>query len=247
MVIENGRLIQTPWPAPPEVYPMISLYLAGLVEEQIAREEALVVEAQSQSQRKGMFRDTPSTIFGKDFSFDIDSDDYPYTDISKALWEICAEGSGVIRVCDFGGSTGGAITKVLSSIGSDFRARLDLTVTSLVTHDSTALARYRNNINHYYERVSAELPPEEFYEAFDLIVSVKGPLHWSMFPEIVALNFWKMLKPGGQLVAVASNNGKHYDIQHGINVAEYLRESGLFHVEDWYGRWSQEWMRLSKN
>lgn len=68
-----------------------------------------------------------------------------------------------------------------------------------------------------------------------------------MFPEIVVLNFWKMLKPGGQLVTVASNNGKHYDIQHGINVAEYLRESGLFHVEDCYGRGSQEWMRLSKN
>lgn len=156
--------------------------------------------------------------------------------------------SPIITICDYGGSTGGGILRVLDRLRDILdRRQYELTVTSLATHDPEALARNQPFIDRYYNETSAELPPTEFFEAFDLIISIKGPLHWSRFPELVVDNFWKMLRPGGELIVAASHTGSHYDIVQGIDVAQYLEESGHFEVID-IERWkAYHYMTLKKN
>lgn len=242
VVISNGRLLSIPWPEDPDQYPYISLYLAGIIEEQITTERCLVTDGYHI--RGGI----NGTIVGDHCSFDTSSSDYPTNYIQDSIFRLIGDRSRRISICDYGGSTGGGIVKVLRGLGHTLGSdQYELTVTSLVTHDPETLAKNSPYIDHYYDETSAELPPEEFLEAFDLIVSIKGPLYWSRFPELVVDNFWKMLRPGGELVVAASRTGRHYDIEHGINVAGYLVESGHFEVVDIESWRAYDYMILKKN
>lgn len=89
---------------------------------------------------------------------------------------------------------------MLTNLQSTYRAEINGTFTSLVLHATGTVSIYR------FITTSAELPPASFYQAFDVVTSVNGPLTWSKRPDLVAHNLAKMVKPGGLLFVHIGHN-----------------------------------------
>jgi len=103
-----------------------------------------------------------------------------------------------ITVCDMGGGDGTLLGKVVKQYDSTERSRLETTLTSLV--DFPRQPFYSDTVDNVVI-TSAELPPTEFYESFDVIAAQNSIYFWTDFPELATGKVAKMLKPGGIFIA----------------------------------------------
>lgn len=88
---------------------------------------------------------------------------------------------------------GGATDTLLSNLKDSFGSNINGTFTSLIKHKPNIVSKFK------FVTTSAEMPPAGFYQAFDVVTSVNGPLTWSKRPDLVAKNIAQMVKPGGLL------------------------------------------------
>lgn len=112
-----------------------------------------------------------------------------------------------LTVIDVGGGTGGFL-KALARMTRNV-SRIKPTLTSLIDFFPGQDMKVSTGVN--FQRICIEMPPKKFYRAFDVVVSVNGPLVWSEQPEVVLNNLVSMVNPRGCLFIATSSNLHHRD------------------------------------
>jgi len=73
-------------------------------------------------------------------------------------------------------------------------------MTTLINHDPEVLAGRMGAIDNLLVGMAVELPGDDLFERFDVIVAQNSVFFWSHYPELALLNMYKMLKPGGVIL-----------------------------------------------
>lgn len=151
--------------------------------------------------------------------------EYAFTAIMQRLRAL----SGTITVCDLGGGTGKLLRtaiELLQDVDEGLRSRVRTVLTSLIDYvDPYNLPAYVDQ----YREASVELPPDDFDARFDVIFAQNSVFFWSHAPDLAAENMYRMLRPGGIVIANFPIDGGE-DINPDFDPQTYFEESPLFKV-----------------
>lgn len=150
-----------------------------------------------------------------------------------------------LEICDIGGGAGvllgSATTEYRSQWGAhkDFGRSLKTTMTTLLHHNDQRVIEeeYPNAIDDVRTMV-IELPPDDFYNRFDIITAQNSVYYCSQHPELATLNIWKMLKDGGVALVTIPQGVREIEriigskIYNYFNVEKYLQSCGLFMYQE---------------
>lgn len=229
-VVRNGegRIIATGWPEiAKEIWPSDYVEIEQLVEWQIKFELAL---------RKnycpnilGAYHTAGGGIFNLGGSLLV-----PY--LRKAVEEKFDGLDRTIEVVDIGGGNGLLLERGTmdwtNPLGRWFadRQRLRTTMTTLVNHDEELL-KGRLVVIDDLRLTSIELPPDDFFGRFDVIMAQNSIFYWSQLPELAILNTRKMCKMGA--VVLATVQAVPYQVDKGIfDARSYLQTLDYFSYEE---------------
>lgn len=152
------------------------------------------------------------------------------------------KGEDVVRICDIGGGIGTLLTSGVAEYKSPYENKprigkyLNTTLTTLVIHDKDSLDEKRYAIDDI-KPMAIELPPNDFYGRFDIIIAQNSVFFWSAHPELATLNLWKILRKGGVVLAtipcgylpIPPQDPESTNI---FPVEKYLAKSSLFNYEE---------------
>jgi SAM-dependent methyltransferase len=117
-------------------------------------------------------------------------------------------------------------------------------MTTLVHHDQDMLGKNKDAIDHL-RTMAVELPPDDMIEAFDIITAQNSVFYWSDHPELALLNIWKMLKPGGTLLATIPPRQREINGEN-VDIRTVISSSELFNYEEIGGNDKAIFVRLTK-
>lgn len=137
-----------------------------------------------------------------------------------------------LDVVDVGGGTGKFI-QTYSQLAHSEGIKVHGTITNLVDLFKLTGRPIPENVRHIV--TSAEFPPDELFKAFDLVVSINGPLQWSHYPVIVLENLLKMLKNKGMLFVFDEPN-----YHNGFKPSTLLEQDSSLYTIPWYINISNE-------
>jgi SAM-dependent methyltransferase len=121
-----------------------------------------------------------------------------------------AQKSTDIELCDVGGGNGHLLqvatylwTGSATSRLRLQRSRLKITMTTLYKHQPDLLDLRREIIDNLIIGTGIELPTNDLYNRFDILVAQNSVFFWSNYPELALTNLYKMCRPGGVVFATA--------------------------------------------
>lgn len=135
-----------------------------------------------------------------------------------------------IKVCDIGGGSGEMLGQALERIATETPAlKIEATLTTLVRHDKSIQKNFPR-IN-FIRTMAVEFPPDEFYQAFDVITCQNSVFNWTENPELAVLNMWKMLREGGVVIGTAHKKPRMIDEKE-FDTLSYLKSLPNFYFEE---------------
>ncbi len=196
---EQGRILATGWPfVPVDKWPIAHAELAEMLQRQSRMEEMLI--------EKGRMDALGRIHFGNNGLFNISGitlRDHLVAGISEHMNNPYME-DNEIRVCDLGGGDGNLLANTMwkfrrskYALPNPYGRAVRTTLTSLT--DFGVAYEHRGMIDETYY-TGVELPPDEFYEAFNVVTAQDSVCFWSVYPELASMNIYKMLKPNGMAI-----------------------------------------------
>lgn len=235
-VVRNskGRIVETDWPKTPhshhkEAYKEI----AESLKDQVKFEMSLRGMSKRQSLTSsymGIYR-TENTVF-------YTSSNLLAPELQQELAEKMQdpESPKNIRICDIGGGAGILLTANVaeykeSHLNAPKEKTLTTVLTTLIHHDARVLQEIQEMGRIDSIRTMAvELPHDDFYQFFDIIICQNSVFHWSDYPELATLNLWKMLRENGIVIANIPSSERNLNGTL-FNVKDFLENSNLFKTE----------------
>lgn len=228
-VVRNdvGRIIETGWPQiPPDQWSVAYAELHAAIKKQIMIEELM---------EQGMMRDRRGALRFGNGLFNI-SDVSLGRDLSDAIYlkleDLADEADGVVKVCDIGGGDGSLLGNVVWQFRGRFAVydgagKIETTMTSLIDfglREITTTSVDRTVLT------SVELPPDDFYQAFDIVTAQNSVYFWSSYPELATFNVYKMLKSDGLLLATLPQEPFNIQNETNFRPLEYLQSNPYFKI-----------------
>lgn len=232
-----GRIIETGWPTIPTAkWPLAYQELQKGVASQTAFERHLIDGTLPEGYiSQDLWGNFHTSNGGRFFLGGDDLLDTARTYLQSRMIHLPEKAA--IHVCDLGGGNGFLLERTVinwknpHSPGYALRDRLNTTLTTLVNFDPDLLASRRYDIDQLLVGTAIELPPDNLFANFDLVLAQNSVFFYSIFPELATLNLRKMLRPGGVIFATLPLKPFLNELA-GFDLREYLRRQSLFRYQE---------------
>lgn len=224
----RGRIVETGWPPiKSDQWPIAHKELSDAVSEQADYERLLRGLPVDNIDRFGTLRYGSGVFNSGRVTLG-----WRLKDVLDTKFAAVAGTDEKVRYCDIGGGDGSLVINAVLP----YRARRSVQGSQLETTMTTLLdygIRYSGwtAVDRTVE-TGVELPPDEFYQAFDVISAQNSIYFWSQYPELATLNVAKMLKPGGVFLATLPKKPLDVKNEAGFDPLSYLQSNHHLKVTD---------------
>ncbi|OGM11784.1 hypothetical protein A2Z22_04410 [Candidatus Woesebacteria bacterium RBG_16_34_12] len=140
----------------------------------------------------------------------------------------------LVEVCDVGGGNGILLERGTVewtnkySRGYRKRNQIRTTLTTLVKHDKELLDSRQEAIDHLVEGMGIELPLDDFFGKFDVIIAQNSVFFWSQYPELALLNLYKICKPGGVILVTVPTDKMPVRMDKAFDMVDLMWDCSYF-------------------